>query len=58
MKIRKALLEAGMSQKEFATLVGMSQPTLNSALSKFELSAGETNRLIRIIREAAKKQGE
>ena len=51
MKIRKALLEAGMTQLELGKILGISQPTLSLALSRFELSANETNRLIRIIKE-------
>lgn len=53
MKIRKALLEAGMTQAEFAKRLGMIQPTLSTALANFEFSASETNRLLRVIKESA-----
>ena len=58
MKIRKALLEAGMSQVGFAQLLGVSQPTLSTALANFEFSASETNRLIRVIKENADNREE
>lgn len=56
IKVRKALLETGMTHSQLAKLLGMSQPSLSMAISTFELAASEQNRLVRVIREGAESR--
>ena len=55
IKVRKALLANGMTLKDLSEIVDMSQSALTMALSRFELSAGETNELLRKIKDAGER---
>lgn len=55
IKVRKALLANGMTLKDLSEIVDMSQSALIMALSRFELSAGETNELLRKIKDAGER---
>lgn len=51
VKVRRAMLDAGMSQAEFASILGVSEPVLSIRLG-IEWSQAEQNSAVAKIKEA------
>lgn len=52
LKVRKAMLDAGVTHAGLARILGTSQSAVSMALSLFEMSASEQNRIIKLIKES------
>ena len=58
LRIRKALMDADMTQRELGELMGMRDPDISRIL-KYELAKSEQDAIIKIIKEAdAPQEGE
>ena len=53
LKVRVAMMEAGVSQKELARMLGTTQPVLCTILRSFELANSEKASIIAKIKEHA-----
>ena len=51
LRIRRAMLEADMSQRELGKLMGLKDPYISKIL-KYELAKSEQDAIIKIIKEA------
>lgn len=51
LRIRKALMDADMTQRELGELMGMRDPDISRIL-KYELAKSEQDAIIKIIKEA------
>ena len=51
LRIRRAMLEADMNQRELGELMGLKDPDISKIL-KYELAKSEQDAIIKIIKEA------
>lgn len=58
MKVRVAMLENHVPQDRLAAELGISQPTLCTAMLTFEFSNKEKDALIKTIKRIAEEKGE
>ena len=58
MRVRKAMLETGVTQAQLAEVMRLKQPMMSVILTRFELSAFEQADMVKLVRDIAEEAKE